>query len=204
MTYRIGIDVGGTFTDFLVTGRGNASDLYKVLSSPTDPSQAVFSGLEQIASDCGHSLGEFLGEVERIVHGTTITTNATLTKTGARIGVLTTGGFRDILLMRRGMRKRQYDCKHSPPPPIVPRSRICVAKERVAFDGSTLIPLDEESVRAAARELRDDGVASIAVCYLFAFFNDEHEQRTREIVAEEIPDAFVTLFLRGASSGAAL
>jgi N-methylhydantoinase A len=191
--YRIGVDVGGTFTDFLVTGGGNSSDIYKVLSSPADPSRAVFAGLEQIAGDLGHSLSEFLGEVEAIVHGTTITTNATLTKTGARIGVMTTEGFRDVLLMRRGMRERQYDCKHSPPPPIVPRSRICVAKERIAYDGSTLVQLDEESVRAAARRLRNDGVDSVAVCYLFAFFNDEHERRTKEIVAEEIPDAFVTL-----------
>jgi N-methylhydantoinase A len=193
VTYRIGVDVGGTFTDFLVSGRGNGSNIYKVLSSPTDPSRAVFTGLEQIASDFGLPLGEFLGEVEAIVHGTTITTNATLTKTGERIGMLTTDGFRDVLLMRRGMRERQYDCKHSPPPPIVPRSRICVVKERVAYDGTTLVPLDEESVRAAARQLRDDGVTSIGVCYLFAFFNHEHEQRTLEIVAEEIPGAFVTL-----------
>jgi N-methylhydantoinase A len=191
--YRVGVDVGGTFTDLFVVGDDGRSNVYKTPSTPSDPSQGFFAGLTTAAADRGLELPEFLRDVETIVHGTTITTNATLTGNGARVGFITTEGFRDVLLMRRGLRERQYDCKHAPPPPLVPRHRIREVPERLAYDGSVTTPLDEQAVREAARAFRADGVESVAVSYLFSFFDPAHEQRTGEIVAEEMPDAYVTL-----------
>jgi N-methylhydantoinase A len=188
----VGVDVGGTFTDLFVVGEGR-SDIYKTPSTPAEPWQGFFGGLQNAADDRGMALAEFLAQVDTIVHGTTITTNATLTASGAKVGFITTEGFRDVLLMRRGLRKRQYDCKHSPPTPIVPRRRIREVAERVAYDGSVTTPLDEDAVRAAARSLRNEGVESLAVSYLFSFFHPDHEQRTAELLREELPGVYVTL-----------
>jgi N-methylhydantoinase A len=191
--YRVGVDVGGTFTDLFVVGDDGRTDVYKTPSTPSDPSQGFFAGLTMAAANRGLELPDFLRDVETIVHGTTITTNATLTGNGAKVGFITTEGFRDVLLMRRGLRERQYDCKHAPPPPLVPRHRIREVPERLAHDGSITTPLDEAAVREAARAFRAEGVESVAVSYLFSFFDPAHERRTGEILAEELPDAYVTL-----------
>jgi N-methylhydantoinase A len=191
--FAVGVDVGGTFTDLFVVGGDGRSDVYKTPSTVPDPSDGFFTGLAGAAKDRGLSLGEFLRDVATIVHGTTITTNATLTGSGAKVGFITTEGFRDVLLMRRGLRERQYDNKHAPPAPIVPRHRILEVAERVAFDGSVVTPVDEDGVRAAAGAFRDEGVESVAVSYLFSFFDAAHEQRTRELLEEEMPGVYVTL-----------
>jgi N-methylhydantoinase A len=112
---KIGIDVGGTFTDFLVTDPQGGATAYKTPTTPQHPEVGVFHGLEKIAANLGLGLRAFLTQVEAIVHGTTITTNAVLTGEGAKTGFLTTKGFRDILNMRRGLKERQYDSKYSPP-----------------------------------------------------------------------------------------
>ncbi|MBI3302492.1 MAG: hypothetical protein HYZ72_10525, partial [Deltaproteobacteria bacterium] len=117
--YKIGIDVGGTFTDFLVTDSQGEATAYKTPTTPKHPEVGVFRGLEKITASQELGLKEFLRQVETIVHGTTITTNTVLTGDGAKTGFLTTKGFRDILNMRRGLKERQYDSKYSPPPPLV-------------------------------------------------------------------------------------
>jgi N-methylhydantoinase A len=192
MKFRVGVDVGGTFTDFLVSGAGTAARVYKSSTTPDNPARGFFAGLEQAAKDYGLTLPEFLDRVETIVHGTTITTNAVLTGTGAKTGFLTTAGFRDVLHMRRGMKERQFE-KYAPPQPLVPRHLTHVARERVNVDGKVLEPLHEEDVVAAARAFKADGVEAVAVSYLWSFRNPAHEQRTREILERELPGTYVSM-----------
>ena len=125
MRYRVGIDIGGTFTDMLVTDESGKARLYKAPTTPHDPSIGVVQTLERAAREHELSPEEFLPLVDAIVHGTTITTNAVLTGEGARAGFVTTKGFRDVLNMRRGLKARQFE-KYAPPQPLVPRHRIQV------------------------------------------------------------------------------
>lgn len=191
--YRIGIDVGGTFTDFLLVDEAGNSKVYKTSTTPKNPTEGVFTGLEIMAKDKGISTKEFLGQVATIVHGTTITTNAALTGEGAKTGFITTKGFRDVLNMRRGVRERQYDPKQSPPPPLVPRHLCQVVEERINFRGEEVAPLNEDDVRAAIQVFKTEGVETVAVSLLFSFFNPGHEKRIGEILAEEMPEAYVSL-----------
>ena len=190
--YRVGVDVGGTFTDLLVTDGTGAARLYKSPTTPRDPSIGVLEGLERAARDQDRPLEEFLADVAAIVHGTTITTNAVLTGEGARTGFVTTKGFRDVLNMRRGLKARQFE-KYAPPPPLVPRQRIQVVEERVTVDGAVMTPLKEEDVRAAARFFREEEVESVAVSCLWSFRNPQHEERIGAILGDELPDAYISL-----------
>ncbi|MBV9941672.1 MAG: hydantoinase/oxoprolinase family protein [Solirubrobacterales bacterium] len=192
MRYRVGVDVGGTFTDLLVTHGSGEARLYKSPTTPADPSIGVLEGLERAARDQGRALDEFLADVGTIVHGTTITTNAVLTGDGARTGFVTTNGFRDVLNMRRGLKARQFE-KYAPPVPLVPRHRIQVVEERVTVDGSVMTPLREHDVREAARLFREQDVEAVAVSCLWSFRNPQHEERIGEILAEELPEAYVSL-----------
>ena len=154
MAYKIGIDVGGTFTDFLLTQDDGTSFIYKTLSTPKDPSIATIRGIEEMAADRGMATQDFLRQVSTIVHGTTVTTNATLTYRGAKTGLLTTEGFRDALEMRRGIREEQYNNRYENARPVVERYLRRPVKERVDYIGTVLAPLDEESVRAEVAFLR--------------------------------------------------
>jgi N-methylhydantoinase A len=192
MSHRVGVDIGGTFTDMLVTDESGEARLYKSPTTPQDPSIGVVQTLERAARDQELSLDDFLSRVDAIVHGTTITTNAVLTGEGALAGFVTTKGFRDVLNMRRGLKARQFE-KYAPPAPLVPRHRIHVVEERVTVDGDVMVPLNEDDVRAAARSFREEGVEAVAVSCLWSFRNPAHEQRIGAILAEELPDAYVSL-----------
>jgi N-methylhydantoinase A len=192
MNFRVGVDVGGTFTDFLVSGAGSAARVYKSSTTPENPAIGFFAGLEQAAKDYDLTLQQFLDNVETIVHGTTITTNAVLTSTGAKTGFLTTHGFRDVLNMRRGMKERQFE-KYAPPPPLVPRHLTHVARERINVEGKVLTPLEEQDVVAAAQAFKEAGVEAVAVSYLWSFRNPVHEERTREILERELPGVYVSV-----------
>jgi len=191
--YRVGIDVGGTFTDFLLIDEVGQSKVYKTLTTPKSPTEGVVNGLELMAKDLKISFRDFLQQVTTIVHGTTITTNATLTGDGANTGFITTKGFRDALNMRRGLRAKQYSPKQSPPAELVPRYLVQAVEERVNFAGQEVTPLNEVEVRQAAKLFIEQGVEAIAVSLLFSFFNPEHEQRIKEILQEEMPDVYVSL-----------
>ncbi|NOY07173.1 MAG: hydantoinase/oxoprolinase family protein, partial [Chlorobi bacterium] len=130
MSIKIGIDVGGTFTDFLVAAEGREPRIFKVLSTPEDPSIGLINGLEEIAASMDMPLGELAKTISTIVHGTTVTTNATLTNNGARTGLLTTHGLRDALEMRRGIREEQYNNRYRNVPPLVPRYLRAGVRER--------------------------------------------------------------------------
>ena len=143
MTYRAGIDIGGTFTDFALL-KGDEVILEKILSTPADRSIAVMEGLEKLAVQEGLELREFLGRLEAIVHGTTVADNTLIEMNGAVTGLLTTEGFRDELELRRGFKEDIWDVRLEPPPAIVPRRRRLTVRERITFDGSIKTPLDEE------------------------------------------------------------
>ena len=194
MGYQIGIDVGGTFTDLLVCDEDGRTRICKSPTTPADPSLGVFTALEQAARDTGFELRDFLAGVDAIVHGTTITTNAVLTHTGASTGFITTRGFRDLLAMRRGMKTgERYDLELAPPPTLVERALTLTVTERVDAKGKILTPLVEDDVRAAAEVLRAAGVEAVAVSYLWSFLNAAHELRTREILQETLPGVYISL-----------
>ena len=194
MGYQIGIDVGGTFTDLLVCDDDGRTRICKSPTTPADPSLGVFTALEQAARDTGFELRDFLAGVDAIVHGTTITTNAVLTHTGASTGFITTRGFRDLLALRRGMKTgERYDLEQAPPPTLVERALTLTVTERVDAKGRILTPLVEDDVRAAAEVLRSAGVEAVAVSYLWSFLNPEHELRTREILQETLPGVYISL-----------
>ena len=193
MTYKIGIDVGGTFTDFLLVDDEGKTGVYKTSSITDDPSQSVINGLQLIADDKGQKLDDFLSQVTQIIHGTTITTNAVLTGNLAKTGFLTTKGFRDVLGLRRGLKDRQYDFKYEQPSSIVPRYLVKVASERIDSDGYERLPLNEDDVRQAAKYFKENGVQSVGISFMFSFKDPAHEQRAAEIIQEEMPGVYMSL-----------
>ncbi len=192
MTYRVGVDIGGTFTDFALL-KDDAVVLDKTLSTPDDRSLAVMRGLEQLAEREGLALADFLGRVETIVHGTTVADNTLIEMNGAVTGLLTTAGFRDELELRRGYKEDIWDVRLPPPPAIVPRRRRLTVPERIAADGSVIQALDEDAARRAIQRLARQQVESIAISTLFSFVNPAHEKRLAELVAEELPEVDVSL-----------
>ncbi|MBI3089200.1 MAG: hydantoinase/oxoprolinase family protein [Candidatus Tectomicrobia bacterium] len=193
MKFRLGIDVGGTFTDFVLMDGEGALWPFKVPTTPADPSQGLLEGLRAIAAARRVELRDFLRAVEVIVHGTTVTTNALLTGQGARTGLLTTKNFRDALEMRRGIREERYNNRYRPPDPLVPRDLRLPVEERLDHTGAALTALRDDDVRAACAAFRDEGVRAVAVCFLHAYANGAHEQRAAELVREHLPDAYVTV-----------
>ncbi|HMU40268.1 MAG TPA: hydantoinase/oxoprolinase family protein [Pseudomonadota bacterium] len=192
-TYKLGIDVGGTFTDlFLWPSTGNVES-YKVLSTPSDPSEGVLNGLLHIAEKKGLDLATFAKQVATIVHGTTVTTNAVLTRKGAKTALLTTKGLRDALEMRRGIREEQYNNRYRNVSPIVPRYLRLPVGGRIDRDGNELSPIDENEVRQTVQKLRAEGIEAVAICLLNSFAQPRHEQVVARIVKEELPNVFVSV-----------
>ncbi len=193
MNYKIGIDVGGTFTDFLLTRSDGRSRTYKVLSTPKDPSIATIQGITEMAQDEDLSLGDFLTQVEVIVHGTTVTTNAVLTYRGAKTGLLTTRGVRDALEMRRGIREEQYNNRYTIVKPLVPRYLRLPIAGRLDYAGREITPLSEDDIRAGIDVFTGDGLEAVAICFMNSFANREHEYRVAAMVKEAMPDAYVSV-----------
>jgi N-methylhydantoinase A len=193
MAYKVGIDVGGTFTDFLLMDEKGNPGVFKVLSTPDDPSAAVLRGLGEMARSRSLSLQAFLGRVEIIVHGTTVTTNAVITGNTSRTALLTTKGFRDALQMRRGVREELYNNRYLPPPPVVPRFLRIPVDERVDAAGRVIREMVREDVLRATGKCSSQGVEAVAVCFMHAYANDAHEQRARELVREHLPDAYLSV-----------
>lgn len=188
MGYRIGIDVGGTFTDFLLVEPDGQFLLWKHPTTPADQSIGVTEGLRRLASDHGKSLKEFLAETDLIIHGTTAADNAMIETRGAKTGLLVTKGRRDELELRRGFKENIWDPSNPPPQWIVPRRFRLTLEERLDYQGNVLKPLDEDEVRRQVRRLKTAGVESIAVVLLFSFVNPAHERRVGEIIREEYPE----------------
>jgi N-methylhydantoinase A len=192
--FKVGIDVGGTFTDFYVREAAREPVIHKVLSTPADPSVGVLAGLRELAGALDEPLGlaDFLGHVEVIVHGTTVTTNATLTRRGAKTGLITTAGVRDALEMRRGIREERYNNRYTNVAPVVPRYlRIGVA-ERLDRRGRVVTPLALDDVRRAIDLFKAEDIKAVAICFMNAFANPVHEAEAAALVRQEIPEAFLT------------
>lgn len=193
MAYMIGVDVGGTFTDFSVFNQKTGELFnYKDSSTPNDPSLAIVKGVQDILA-IKHANPE---EVGYLAHGTTVGTNALIEKEGARVGLITTKGFKDLMEIGTQRRPSLYNLQAQKPYPLIPSGLNCEVTERILHDGTIETPLDEKEVRDVVRYLKKQGVAAIAVCTLFSFLNPVHEERILEIIEEEFPEAYVTLSSR--------
>src|SRR6516164_883623 len=191
--YRIGIDVGGTFTDLVVVDDFGRATLNKVPSTPADPSIGVLDGLQLLAETLGLDRSELLAETDRIVHGTTVATNALLERKGAKVGLLTTEGHRDVIEMREGLKDDRYNLRMPPPVPLVPRVRRLGVRERMRFDGTVAIPLSARSLQASIAALAKARVEAVAVCYLHSYRNPRHEKLTGRALARGLPGTYVSL-----------
>ena len=189
----IGIDVGGTFTDLVaVDGEGKVT-FAKAPSTPSDQSVGVMDGLQRLAEEMGADLAKLLAETERIVHGTTAATNALLEGKGARVGLVTTDGHRDILEMREGFKPDRYNLRMAAPDPLVPRARRLGVRERIRADGHVDTPLDEASLDRAVRKLVADKVEAVSICFLHAYKDSRHEKAAAKAVTRAMPDAYVSV-----------
>ena len=190
MGYMIGVDVGGTFTDFSVFNLETGELFhYKDSSTPGDPSRAIVKGVKDVLEIKKAQARD----VVYLAHGTTVGTNALIEKKGARVGLITTEGFKDLMEIGNQKRPSLYDLQAQKPVPLIPSGCNIGVRERIRYDGSVYTPLDEENVRQAVRQLKQYGVQAIAVCTLFSFINPAHENRIKEIIAEEYPEVYTTI-----------
>jgi 5-oxoprolinase (ATP-hydrolysing) len=191
---RIGVDVGGTFTDLVLvdqeTGRVTVD---KVPSTPDDPARGVVEGVRGLSQKAGVPLDQ----VDNLLHGTTVATNIVLTHTGAEVGMITTEGFRDILHIARHKKPYNFSLQQELPwqsrPLVKRRHRLTVAERVTVPDGDALVPLDDDEVRDRVRQLREAGVEAVSVCLLHSYLNPAHEQRIKEILLEELPDTYLSV-----------
>ena len=174
---RVGVDTGGTFTDFVFDFNGH--QIFKVRSTPEDPSLAIKQGLEEVSSRTGVAL-----ETIEVVHGTTVGTNALLERRGARTALITTKGFEDVLIIGRQARAELYNLDAVKPPPLVPDELRFGVNERVAANGEILEPLNQEQTAALITQLKKEKIEAIAICFLFSFLKPEHEQQVAEVLTE--------------------
>ncbi len=172
----VGVDIGGTFTDLVLSADG-ALRIYKLLSTPDDPARAMLQGLNAVS-------GERLEALQRIAHGTTVATNAILERKGAKCALITTEGFRDLLLIGRQNRPVLYALHPELPPPLIPRERCYEVPERLDYTGAVLKPLDLDALDGVLDEIARTGIEAVAVCFLFSYVNPAHEQAVRARILE--------------------
>ncbi|MCI0636645.1 MAG: hypothetical protein L0206_22400, partial [Actinobacteria bacterium] len=184
----VGVDVGGTFTDFVVVDPDRGSQLHhKVRSTPGDPAQAVVDGLTE--------LGVPLASVERLIHGTTVATNTIIQRNGAVTGLITTEGHRDVLALRRGNKPEAdvFDLTWREPEPLVPRFLRLDVRERLDYRGRVVHPLALDELEAAAGHLVAHGVESVAICFLFSYLDPRHEREAAAFLRDRHPELEVSL-----------
>jgi len=190
---RLGVDVGGTFTDLIfVDDEAGVIRVHKLPTTPEDPSTGTVEGIREIAA----AAGQDPSALDQVFHGTTIATNIVIEHNGATVGMITTEGYRDILHIARHKKPLNFSNYQDLPwqrYPVVRRRHRLTVRERIVGDGSVLVPLDEDEARLRVRALKETGVDAVAVCFLFSFLNPVHEQRVAEIVREEFPEAFLSV-----------
>ena len=188
--YRLGCDIGGTFTDFvLLDDRTGELRINKCLTTPKDPSDAVEQGIRELQE----KTPGFVKNIDEVIHGTTLVINAIIERKGARTGLITTRGFRDVLELGREIRYAPYDTFAEFPKPLIPRRLRLEVDERVRSDGTLLKPVDKEEARGVVRRLLELGVESIAVCLINSFENPAHERLIKDIIQQEAPDLSVSI-----------
>src|SRR5262249_55827803 len=190
--WRIGIDVGGTFTDLVLTDSAGTSLVVKVPSVPVDPSRGVIAALERLACELSCSVSDVLGKCALFVHGSTVATNRMAEGKGAKVGLLTTEGFRDVLEIRRGLREDQWNHRKPYAPVLVPRHLRKGVGGRIDKDGSEHAPLVLDDVDAALLDFKQEGVEAVAVAFFNSFLDDRHEQATAAHIKSRLSNVWVT------------
>src|ERR1700716_1803836 len=190
--FTIGIDVGGTYTDLVAIDETGKAVFAKSPSTPSDQSVGVMAGLDELARRLRLTRAEMLGVTDRVVHGTTVATNALLERKGAEVALLTTEGHRDIIEMREGLKPDRYDLRSPPPEPLVPRERRFGVRERLKASGEVPTPLDAGSLAEAIAAVKQSGATSVAVCFLHSYLNPVHELAAVEQLARELPGVSVS------------
>ncbi|WP_417267659.1 hydantoinase/oxoprolinase family protein [Celeribacter baekdonensis] len=193
--YRLGIDAGGTFTDFILARANGDVQIFKVLSTPTEPTKAIRNGLALISDETGLSAAEIVSQSDLCINGTTVGLNALITHTGAKTGLIATRGHEDSIEIRLGHKEDgyRYDPEYPPATMLVPRHLRKGVNERVISDGSVRTALSEEDVRDACRYFISEGVESVAISFVWSVLHPEHEMRAAEIVREMMPDVRLTI-----------
>ena len=187
--YRLGVDIGGTFTDIVILGGDGTTHSKKVLSTPSDYSEAIEHGIRALLNESGVAPGD----IREVAHGTTVATNAIIERTGVRVALITTEGFRDVLEIARFRSPRLYDVHFRRPEPLVERDARFEVRERIAADGSVVVPLDEGSVIEVARQCGRLDVDAVAVSLINAYVDGRHEERVAELMREHLPGVPVTV-----------
>jgi N-methylhydantoinase A len=185
---RIGVDVGGTFTDVVLALSDGRIYVNKTTTTPDDPGEGVVAGIASVLREAGVRPND----IAEVVHGTTVASNTILQKAGARTGLLTTRGFRDVLEIGRIRTPDMFNLAWRKPEPLVPRRWRLEVAERIGADGGVVVPLDESSVRRAADKFLKEGVEAVAVCFINSYVNDANERRTADILRECAPSLLVT------------
>jgi N-methylhydantoinase A len=193
MGYRIGIDVGGTFTDLVCLSDNDPVRVVKTPTTPENQAIGVLSGLEDIAALEGKTVNSLLKETDLVIHGTTVATNTMLEFNGASTGLIATKGFRDDIELRRGYKERLFNPAFPQPIPIARRRHRLTVNERINREGNVTQALNEKEVRSVVRKFKQAGVESIGVCLFFSFLNPTHEKGIAKIIQDEYPEAFVSL-----------
>ena len=193
MSYRIAVDVGGTFTDVVGVSSDGSTTFVKVPSTPQNQAIGTINGIAKLANALKLDMSELLAQTERIAHGMTVATNALLERKGAKVGLLTTEGHRDVLEMREGLKPERYNMRLARQEPLVPRRLRLGVRERVRSDGAIEVPLDRGSLETAIEHLKSEGVTSIAVCYLHSYRDARHERETEQAIRAVMPDAYISL-----------
>ena len=190
MVWFVGVDVGGTFTDFYAFNENSAVIcVHKLPSTPENPARAILDGLDDLA----RNQGVLPTEISRFAHGTTVATNALIQRRGANVALITTKGFRDLLEIGRQIRPKMYDLKADEPPPLVPRERRFEVSERINANGAVITDLTDQEIAAAVDNIRTSGVEACAIGLLFAFLNTHHEERIAAAIKKDLPDLHISL-----------
>ena len=190
--FTIGIDVGGTYTDLVAIDQNDKIVFAKSPSTPQDQSIGVMAGLDELARRSHLTRADMLGNTDRIVHGTTVATNALLERKGATVALLTTQGHRDVIEMREGLKGDRYNLRIPPPEPLVPRQRRLGVRERLKADGEIAVPLDDQSLSEVITAIRASRATSVAVCFLHSYLNPVHEIAAVERLRRELPQLSIS------------
>ena len=193
--YRLGVDAGGTFTDFVLSIRGGDVRLYKTPSTPKDPTAAIRAGLDLIAADLGEAIPDIVSKCDLCINGTTVGLNALIQHAGAKTGLICTSGHEDSIEIRLGHKEDgyRYDAEYPPAKMLAERYLRVPVRERVLIDGSVHTPMQEDDVRAACALFRREGVEAVAISFVWSVMNTAHERRAAEIVRELLPDVFLSV-----------
>ena len=195
-SYRLGIDAGGTFTDFVIADRATGEvKLFKALSTPSDPTKAIQNGLKLVAADLGKPIEEIVSNCDLCINGTTVGLNALITHSGGKTGLICTAGHEDSIEIRNGHKEDgfRYDPEYPAATMLVPRYLRCGVRERIISDGSVRTPLHEEDVREACRLFLKEGVTTVAISFVWSVLDPTHERRAAQIVREMMPGAILTV-----------